>query len=447
MRTPRRVSARTLLAKHVARQDRVLLVNPPVEETRYSWVRWNQPLDLLKLASHLRDETGCKVELLDFMKPDNEGNVPEQFLPAARRYLQLGDHRYPMRRFGQPYSLLTELVTQRRAEGRRHTPTQVWITSLCSYWFEGVAQVCRVARQTLPDAKIVLIGQYPRLLPDHASATCAADLIVSDEISLDDARAALDLYGEMPPPFVALRLDISTAIAEIKAALDSKIVDFTFFDDNLFRDDGESLREIVKRGSDVNNRIRFHLICGVNALGITKAVARSLAHKSITEVHIEEPEVTQSAALSVYTQIRSYLQEAGLQVPGKRVSGFVWIGTPRESLNDVIGRAFRALDCLGSFILKPFTPTPGSAPVREHADYLAQIPYQHWSPHLFPFSELNQITRSEYHDLYRLAAFLNDKVRGTGFDFLNGTLGSQFLRESLRREVWKLEATSLSAAH
>ena len=34
-------------------KDRILLVNPPVEETRYSWIRWNQPLDLLKIASFL----------------------------------------------------------------------------------------------------------------------------------------------------------------------------------------------------------------------------------------------------------------------------------------------------------------------------------------------------------------------------------------------------------
>ena len=447
MPTPRRVSARTLLAKHVVSRDRVLLVNPPVEETRYSWIRWNQPLDLLKLATHLRTEVGCKVELLDFMKPDSEGNVPEQFLPAARRYLQLGDHRYPMRRFGQPYSVLTELVTQRRATGRRHEPTQVWVTSLCSYWFESVAQVCRVARQALPDAKIVLIGQYPRLLAGHASTTCAADLIISDWINLDDAPIAIELYGDAVPPFVALRLNVKTAIAEIKAAFDRKIVDFTFFDDDLFPDDGEFLREIVERGSELNNRIRFHLICGVNPLGITKAVAPILAHKSIAEVHIEEPEIAQTAAQDVYAQVRAYLQEAGVQIPGKRVSGFVWIGTPRESLNEVIGRALRTLDCLGSFILKPFTPTPGSAPGQKHAEYLAQIPHQHWSPHLFPFSGLNRITRSEYHDLYRLAALLNDKVRGTGFDFLNGTLGSQFLRESLRREVWNLEPATLSAAH
>jgi hypothetical protein len=43
-----------------------------------------------------------------------------------------------------------------------------------------------------------------------------------------------------------------------------------------------------------------------------------------------------------------------------------------------------------------------------------------------------------------MAAFLNDKVHGKSFDFLKGTMGLDFLKESLRREVWNLEPSSLS---
>jgi hypothetical protein len=72
-----------------------------------------------------------------------------------------------------------------------------------------------------------------------------------------------------------------------------------------------------------------------------------------------------------------------------------------------------------------------------------KIPHRDLSPHFFPFAELNGISREEYHDLYRMAAFLNEKVRDASFDFLKGTLGVQMLRESLRREVWKLEPSPL----
>src|SRR5262245_58499411 len=174
---PKIVTAKTLIAKHVRAKDRVLLVNPPVEETRYSWVRWNQPLDLLKLASRLRSRVRCGVELLDCMKPDPGGKVKEDWLPRARRYYNVHGERYPMRRYGTAYADLARQFAARATAKDR--PTQVWVTSLCSYWYESVAEVCRLARAALPGARVLLLGQYARLMPQHAAEACAVDYVVS----------------------------------------------------------------------------------------------------------------------------------------------------------------------------------------------------------------------------------------------------------------------------
>src|SRR4051812_45025746 len=109
------VTAKQLLAKHVTSSDQVLLVNPPVEETRYSWIRWNQPVDLLTLGAHLKEKVGCGVRLFDCMKPDKEGSVPEEWLKGGDRYHTVGDERFPMRRFGLPISRLNDLVYQWKA--------------------------------------------------------------------------------------------------------------------------------------------------------------------------------------------------------------------------------------------------------------------------------------------------------------------------------------------
>jgi hypothetical protein len=101
------------------------------------------------------------------------------------------------------------------------------------------------------------------------------------------------------------------------------------------------------------------------------------------------------------------------------------------------------LQTIGSLILKPYTPTPGGPEHRAHAKWLDSIPHRDWSPHFFPFAEVNGITRQEYHDLYRMVAFLNEKVRAQAFDFLSGSIGADLLRESLRKEVWKLEPSPL----
>jgi hypothetical protein len=53
------------VSKNCSSRDRILLINAPVVESRYQWVRWNQPLDLLKLSTFLKSEIGCDVKLYD----------------------------------------------------------------------------------------------------------------------------------------------------------------------------------------------------------------------------------------------------------------------------------------------------------------------------------------------------------------------------------------------
>jgi hypothetical protein len=443
---PKAVTAETLLSKHVSHSDHILLVNPPVEETRYAWLRWNQPLDLLKIGGYLKQHVGCDVALLDFMKPDLRGKVMQQRLPGARQERIVGGERYPMRRYGLPYNELTKWVVKRRSAGAK-LPTQVWITSLCSYWFQSVAQVCREARQALPDAQVVLIGSYAQFMPKHAADTCPVDFIGTKSFDLADMPAVFDLYQDRLPPFAALQLKPKTAVTEIKTAIDREICDFAFFEEDICIDDGEPLIEIVQRTEQLSPHIRFHVICGLDPVKVPPKLAKTLAKKCFANLHFEEASDGEQLAVERYRRAIAYLRESGAKIPARTVSGFVWIGRPEENLEAIITRSFNILELLGGFIFKPFSPIPGSAEHRRFADYLAAIPHQDWSPHVFPFSELNNISRAEYNDLYRMAAFLNDRVRGEAFDFLKGTMGLEFLKESLRREVWKLAPSPHSAVN
>jgi hypothetical protein len=435
------ITARTMLSKHVTRRDRVLLLNPPVEETRYSWLRWNQPLDLLKMGTILRSRVGCGVELIDCMKPDPSGQVGEDWLPRDRRYYGVKGERFPMRRFGKSYVDLAKRLAARKGAANR--PTQVWITSLCSYWHQNVAEVCRRVRQALPEARIVLVGQYARLMARHAAEGCAADLVVSQPLETGGVPAAFDLYNKEPPPFLALQLNPAIAVDEARAAVERGVIHFTFFEDDLCRDEGEQLLEIFAKTKGLHKHLRYHLICGLDPAKVTPAVARVIADRQVAEAHFEEADSGGELDVEAYRRTRAYLTEAGMVEAGNRLGGFVWVGRPGEQLEQIVLRTFQVLNHLEGLILKPFGPTPGSPEHLEHEAYLSKLPHRDWSPHFFPFAELNGISRAEYHDLYRMAAFLNEKVRDGSFDFLQGTLGAQMLRESLRREVWKLEPSPL----
>ena len=201
--------------------------------------------------------------------------------------------------------------------------------------------------------------------------------------------------------------------------------------------------EIFANTKGLHPRLRYHFICGLHPAKVTPAVAGVLADRRVASAHFEEAETGTVLDVQAYKKVRAYLREGGLAKADNRLSGFVWIGRPGDKLERIVLRSFEVLNHLEGLILKPYTPTPGSREHRDNDAYLASIPHREWSPHFFPFAELNGIKHGEYHDLYRMAAFLNEKVRDGSFDFLEGTLGAQMLRESLRREVWKLEPSPL----
>jgi hypothetical protein len=280
------------------------------------------------------------------------------------------------------------------------------------------------------------------LTPQHAAEACAADFVVRDTTDLDATPIDLALYGESLPAFVALRLTPATALADVKHALQKNIFHFTFFDDDLSRDDWEPFKETVAKTRDLHRHLRFHLICGLNPASLTADVASLLVSKTFAEFHFEEAETRHRIDLNAYRRARAYFADARLEDGSDRLCGFVWIGRPKETLDDIIARSFAVLQHFGSLILKPFSPTPGSPVFQRYRKYLGDIPPGHLSPHFFPFSEYNGIMRDEYHDLYRMAAFLNEKVRNRSFEFLDDSLGARLLRSSLRREVWKLGQAS-----
>jgi hypothetical protein len=375
------------------------------------------------------------------MKPDSSGHVGEDWLPRGRRYYGVKSERFPMRRFGKSYTNLSKRLVARKAGATK--PTQVWITSLCSYWHENVAEVCRLVRQALPETKIALVGQYPRLMSEHAADGCAADYVVSQPPVLNGLPAAFDLYDQEPPPFLALQLNPAIAVDEARAAVERGVIHFTFFEEDLCREDGELLLEIFDKTKDLHKHLRYHFICGLDPAKVTPKVARVIADRQVAEAHFEEADLDGELDVEAYRRMRAYLAEAGMVEADNRLGGFVWIGRPGEQLEQIVLRSFQVLNHLEGLILKPFGPTPGSPEHLNHEAYLAKLPHRDWSPHFFPFAELNGISRAEYHDLYRMAAFLNEKVRDGSFDFLQGTFGAQMLRESLRREVWKLEPSPL----
>src|ERR1700730_12555164 len=101
--------------REVGQKSRVLLINPPVQERRYHWLRWNQPTELLRLSSRLKGKhKRIDIQLFDFMLPDDKGNVSEHKVKDTWTGSIADDQLW---HFGRPFEMFERRLSTLNAEG------------------------------------------------------------------------------------------------------------------------------------------------------------------------------------------------------------------------------------------------------------------------------------------------------------------------------------------
>ena len=421
-------------------QNRVLLINPPVIDSRYPWVKWNQPLDLLKLGTALKNDDR-DVKLFDFMLPSPKGRV-------GRRQSKIEDSLPPGEptrwHFGQSWEMFDSYLE--KLSRSNWIPDSVWITTLTSFWWQAVPLVADRVKNRLKRPTIVLWGNYPRLETQHAVQFCPnVDIIVKDRLDLTSYPADFSLYEDQNPKFYALDLRSPGPLDEIVSALDCDISHFCFFNDNLFEDFDTCLKPFLEKVVSQKWNIRFHGICGVQTQDFPLDHAQLLADAHFSDLHFE-PALNADGTVDepLYQAVMQACEQAGLvsrrglgwESRNHYISGFLWIGRPNDNLDKLVWNALKLVQLVGMVIPKPYSPTPGSDDYALLDSRVKWIEPQDISPHRLPFAGLNGIERNDYEDLYRMTAFLNRKVRAHTFDFLGDTYLAKVIRESLAGRRW-----------
>ena len=423
-------------------QNRVLLINPPVIDSRYPWVKWNQPLDLLKLGTALK-KNDCEVKLFDFMLPSPKGRV-------GRRRSRIEDDLppgEPMRwHFGQSWEVFDAYLEELGQSN--WTPGSVWITTLTSFWWQAVPLVADRVKNRLKRPTVVLCGNYPHLETQHAAQFCPnVDIVVKDRLDLTGYPADYSLYGERRPRFCALDLRSPKTIDVIAHALERGTAHFAFFNDNLFEDFDARLKPVLQEVVSNKWKLWFHGICGVETRDFPIDHAQLLADAHFSELHFE-PVLNDDGTVNepLYRAVMQACEQAGFvsrrglgwESRSHYFSGFLWIGRPDDDLDKLVWNALKLLQLVGMVIPKPYSPKPGTDDYALLASQVDWIEPQDTSPHRLPFAGLNGIERSDYEDLYRMTAFLNRKVRAHTFDFLGDTYLARVIRESLAGRRWDI---------
>lgn len=424
--------------------DKVLLINPPVQEVRYAWVRWNQPTNLLLLSSRLKEQVGCEVELLDFMLPSDSGRVPLRDL-ARQKPIGQGAFKmtYKSRTYGMP---LEEAKRNLEAVLPDWKPTHIVITTLTSYWFETMLTLVPYLRTLIKSAKISLIGAYPILETAHAKRS-NVDYVVTDGFSFSDEIPDFGLYyqnrtrqihNDRVISFGGLKYTKNNAaqnlIRQVEILRQKNIRDYVIFEGNLFQDDCMVMKGFLSILDKENIKINLHGLCGLEirdaADGIYLDMRKNGYRSFFLEYDLDGTELNLDNYGRAYRELRD---PSYARIASGSLAGFLWIGHPQDDLERIFKHSFSLLEICGSIIPKPYTPDPSNEVEYQAAkDRLKRLDLL--SPHVFPMAELTGITREEYQDLYKHTTFLNEKRMGNSFDFFDDQYSTIALKRSLGKK-------------
>lgn len=508
--------------------SKILLINPPVYDRRYEWLRWNQPTDLLRLSSYLKREKSCEVKLFDFMQPDEKGQVLRKLVKgsvlvpalaseeividgvvsgsssqdleiynlsesdidpnsaaqvveeigAVRPVLQTSQERFLRWHFGKPFAEFEDFLNDpetywfskssktlsssgsgktrpKPASKRVWRPDFIWITSLTSYWWEPIDDLLSHIRNRLK-TRIIMAGNYPFYETQHAksrpllSLTNEGDTIIDQPLALYAEAADFSLYSRYPQ-FCALDGRNSNLYDEIKNKLNLGVRHFAFFNDPLTsapffkknvvpalekllsESEQDVLFDIPKVRKKFNNSLvcHFHGICGIYPGDLTDpAVGQLLRRAGFNEFHFEYEvdEQTGRVKLESYRKALEVLRIDRQVVDSWELSAFVNIGDFNDRIEVIIQNMLDLLRVVPSIIPKPWSPDPHSGFQHDSPEKL--------SPHLMPLAGYNGIAQEDYSDLYRLAAFLNYKVRSRTLDYTSDSYLVECIRQAFNDKLW-----------
>jgi len=457
------------LRERLSTTSRVLLINPPVQERRYHWLRWNQPTDLLKLSAWLRaTHPGIDIRLFDFMLPDAAGNVPKHKVKETWTGAPTDTQLW---HFGQPFEAFEKAFSAMSVR-EAWSPDLIIVSSLTSYWHVSIEKllikICsRLGRARRREVTICLYGNYPRFEPEHAAMQPDADVAFVTSVDTRGRVPDFDLYLRAErrlPCFFALDIDDPSVGDHLSYCLELQAhrqrsqgitrpatITVTFFNEDVCGPTSQ-IERVVEYGQSNPGRVVIDGIVGIHPRSLTRDRLVQLKAAGFRSLFVEHARLAGgSLDVQAYEPFLDVLRaEEHAKRTGKsgrawlergNITGFVGIGFPDDDLEAVVRSALRLNSFFQSIILKPhgYSPTLELTTVGERRKRWA-APYLS-SPQWFPYvGHGSALSYEDYENLMRFQNVLNKRVKGTTFDFLDNGAIAKLVRETLVAESWKRHA-------
>ncbi len=442
---------------------RVLLVNPPVQEKRYHWLRWNQPFELLRLSTWLQQQIrSADVRLFDFMLPDEKGDVSRHKVKET----WVGPQAAALWHFGKPFEefdrYLDDLVK------RGWVPDMIVLTSLTSYWHSAIEKlllrICNVlGPMHRTRTTIALYGAYPAIEPVHAAGQRSADIAFTAPVDLSafapDVRLyfeqwrraplyfGLDIDSEDVAEHLAMCLELQTGWDRRRGITKPQAITVAFLNDNICGPESR-LAEIAKQAERYEGRVRIDAICGVKPRSVGTEQLEALAALGMKSLFVEYATLEDGRLdEDAYKPFRCFLAADRERRRGgddtelssrDAITAFVNVGLPTDEIETIVRNTLLLNRYFQAIILKPFGYSPDIDPAP------ASVRRERWpvpadsSPQWFPYvGHGSRLTLEDYDNLMRWQGIMNKRVKSFTFDFLADATVPKLVREMLVDESWK----------
>jgi len=458
-----------LFKKELGPGSKVLLVNPPVHEKRYNWIRWNQPLDLLRLSTALKEmHPGLQTRLFDFMLPDERGEVQKHKVKETWRG---GRDDEQLWHFGRPYEEFeSDLGAFMEQDG--WVPDWIIVTSLTSYWHSPIEKllpklILRLGRRHRPATTIALCGYYPRFERDHAADQWDADRVLVGRLPVGSAGPDFELYlresARRLPNFFALDIEHPNVESHLELCLSLRhaqnvkkqitrptSITVAFFNDDVCSErsrldnvanfaTAQSKKTLVVEGicGLIPERLKLHQLDLLKQSGFrTLFLEHARTSGGGTRKHDYQDVLM---CLGEERRRRASGDADTLWADRGNITAFVNVGLPDDDMDKLVESTLWLNSAFQAIILKPF----GYSPTLDHATMEARR--RRWpqprasSPQWLPYADgPSGLSKDDYQNLFGWQNLLNRRVKGATFDFLDEDSAVALLvRETLVAESWR----------
>ena len=387
---------------------RVLLISPPV----YDFALFDlflKPYGLLRLGRWLKD-SGWEVDFIDALSWKDSVSLEKLKKPVRRRngtgkfFRQAVKNPEIFSTAGRAYSrygITAESLEKKISSVKK--PDIIFITSIMTYWYEGVAEAVASVKKIWKNVPVAVGGIYATLLTDHCREKCGADFVVKRD-GLDELR---EIFRKLSLPFpstepeekllsvslwqdsAVLRLNkgcplnccycASSLISDFAAGTPESVfmqfeeflrlwntANFAFYDDALLYKKDELFIPFLEKVVETGKEINFYLPNAVHVNYLDFETARLMKKAGFREIRLgfESSSLSfhekndRKVSLSSFENVIRTLIAGGFS--NKEIIVYLLAGLPGQEAGEVRA-SIEYLKKFGVRIsLSEFSPVPGS---------------------------------------------------------------------------------------